>query len=146
MEFKPGRELEEYNYLYKEIEDVYHNLARKIGISDSAFDILYTIAALGDGCLQKDIAAKNSLSKQTVNSSIHNLEIEGLLSLAPGKGRDKHICLTEKGRAFLETHIFPIIEMENEVFSVLTPEETEMLLKLSRKYYDILQEKLGSLL
>ncbi|MFR1493246.1 MAG: MarR family transcriptional regulator [Eubacterium ventriosum] len=41
-----------------------------MGLSDSAFDILYSIVDLGDGCSQSDICKYSCLSKQTVNSSI----------------------------------------------------------------------------
>ena len=56
-----------------------------MGISDSGFIILYALAELGDGCLQKDIAKIYYISKQTVNSSISNLKKNGYVCLRPGK-------------------------------------------------------------
>ena len=73
MKYKQGKHLEEFNRLYREMDQIYHGLAVKMGLSDSAFIILYTIMELGEGCLQKDIADWCSLSRQTVNSSIQNL-------------------------------------------------------------------------
>ena len=50
-----GQELREFNRLYKRLDDLYHSLSLKMGMSDSTFIILYTIAELGDGCSQKEI-------------------------------------------------------------------------------------------
>ena len=35
--------LKEYNHIYKEANDIYHEIARKLQLSDSALDIFYTI-------------------------------------------------------------------------------------------------------
>ena len=96
MENTFGNELREFNCLYKEVDEIYHEIALKMGISDSGFIILYALAELGDGCLQKDIAKIYYISKQTVNSSISNLKKNGYVCLRPGKGRDMHICLTPR--------------------------------------------------
>ena len=85
MENTFGNELREFNCLYKEVDEIYHEIALKMGISDSGFIILYALAELGDGCLQKDIAKIYYISKQTVNSSISNLKKNGYVCLRPGK-------------------------------------------------------------
>lgn len=146
MEFKQGHELKEFNYLYKEMEDLYHEVALKTGLSDSAFYILFTIAELGDGCLQRDISAMNSMSKQTVNSSIRNLEKRDYIYLKQGRGRDKHIYVTPPGRKFIEDNILPVAEIENSVFSAMSEEETAELLRLTRKYVTIFEEKIRQML
>lgn len=50
-----GPGIREFNRLYKELDDLYHNLALRQGLSDSASIILYALYLLGDGCLQRDI-------------------------------------------------------------------------------------------
>ena len=35
--------LREYNRIYKEVNDIYREIAARFGLSNSAFDILYTI-------------------------------------------------------------------------------------------------------
>lgn len=45
--------LREYNRIYKEVNDIYRDAASKFGLSNSVFDILYTICEVGEGCLQK---------------------------------------------------------------------------------------------
>lgn len=42
-----GQELREFNRLYKRLDDLYHSLSLKMGMSDSTFIILYSIAELG---------------------------------------------------------------------------------------------------
>ena len=65
METISGYELKEFNRVYKEMDDLYHEIALKLGLSDSAFIILYALCEQGNGCLQKDICAQAFVSKQT---------------------------------------------------------------------------------
>lgn len=134
-------ENKEFNFLYKELDDLYHEAALAAGISDSAFTIFYAIAALGDGCLQKDIADKFCISRQTINSSVKKLERENYLVLKHGKKRDMHLFLTPKGQQFTEQRIAPIIEAENTAFCAMTPEDTREFLRLSRKYITLFREE-----
>lgn len=140
MNFKPGRELKEFNYLYREMDGIYHKLALHAGLSDSAFHILYCIAEFGDGCLQKDICEQCYISKQTVNSSTKNLEAKGYLTLSRGKGRDMHLHLTPEGQKFAVEYIIPVLDAENNVFSQMSPEETADLLRLTRKYTELFRQ------
>lgn len=139
-------ELKEYSRLYKETDDLYHEIALKLNLSDSAFAILYGICELGDGCLQKDICRISYISKQTINSSIRKLESGGYIYLKHGKGRDMHINLTEEGRQLVINKIYPVIAMENSVFEEMTPEESSEMLRLTRKYLEIFRRKAGELI
>ncbi len=146
MHIRPERELKEFNYLYKEMDGIYHKLALHAGLSDSAFYILYCIVEFGDGCLQKDIAEHYYISKQTVNSSIKNLKTKGFLTLVPGKGRDMHLQLTADGQRFAEAYIAPVIDAENRVFAEMSAAETRQLLELTKKYTELLRKNTGELL
>lgn len=126
--------LREYNRLFKEMDDLYHELARRAGLSDSAFDILYTLCMTGDGCLQKDICNFSFISKQTINSSIRKLEREGLIRLAAGKGRDTHIFLTDKGKLVVQEKIIPVAQMEQCAFSQIPSTQQQELLRLTQEY------------
>lgn len=112
-------------------------------MSDSAFFILYAIAELGAGCLQKDIAEHYSFSRQTINSSIQNLTSNGYLSMTQGNRRDKHIHLTAAGQQLVESTILPVMKMEEDVFSEMTHSESQELLRLTRKYVQLFQEKIN---
>lgn len=134
MIYEQGKHLEEFNRLYREMDQIYHGLAVKAGLSDSAFIILYTIVELGEGCLQKDIAMWCSLSRQTVNSSIQNLKAQGYVFLDSDGGREKGIFLTKKGKQLVEEKIFPIMEMEKSVFEEMPSEESKRMLELMGEY------------
>lgn len=134
------KELEEWFQLYKEYDDIFHDLALKMKISDSAFIIFYGICALGDGCLQKDICENYFISKQTVNSSTRKLEQEGYIYLENGSGRDMHLYLTPRGRQFAETNIIPVIRMEEEAFLEMTVQERTEMVRLTRKYVTLMKE------
>ena len=72
-ELHPG--MKEFNRIFKECNHIYHDIALKLGLSDSGFDILYTLCEIGDGCLQKDICDATMLSKQTIHSSVQMLTV-----------------------------------------------------------------------
>ena len=57
FENKMSPALSMFNHIYKEFNEIYHEATLKMGLSDSAFDILYSIVDLGDGCSQSDIVA-----------------------------------------------------------------------------------------
>lgn len=141
MRYEQGKSLEAFNCLYRELDQIYHGLAVRLGMSDSAFIILYTIAELGEGCLQKDIAAWCSLSRQTVNSSIQNLRAQGFLSLESGKGREKGVFLTLEGKSLIEKKIFPVMEMEKSAFEEMSPGESQKMLELMEKYVQLFRGK-----
>ena len=67
------RSYEEFNQFLREFQDVYDAAALKLGISQSAFDVLWALCECGEGCLQRDICAYAYLGKQTVGSSVHKL-------------------------------------------------------------------------
>lgn len=132
----------EFNSLFKEMTDVYHNIALKLEISDSALLILYAIVEFGNGCTQKDIVDMYYMSKQTINSSIKKLEKAGYIEFKQDKGNNKQIFLTSSGEKLVEKKIKPVIELENAVFAdMTTPEERQALLRLTRKYVDLLRQK-----
>lgn len=110
FENKMSPALSMFNHIYKEFNEIYHEVTLKMGLSDSAFDILYSIVDLGDGCSQSDICKYSCLSKQTVNSSIKKMASLNYLTFKPGKGRVMQIFLTDKGRQLLYKKIYPIIK------------------------------------
>lgn len=146
MDVSYSAKLREFNCLYKEASSLYYELALKSGISESAFWIMYAMAELGDGCLQKDIADRYSISRQTISSSVRNLEKKGYLFLKHGKGRNMHLFLTQEGKLFVQANILPLVKAENEVFESMSPEESEEFLRLTRIHTEILKNKIQELL
>ena len=126
--------------------DIYHNIALKLELSESALLILYAIVDLGDGCTQKDISEMYYMSKQTINTSVKNLEKSGYIKFKQDKGNNKQIFLTLSGKKLAEKKITPVINVENNVFADMLPEERQELLKITKKYVDLLKEKADALL
>lgn len=137
--------LKEYNHIYKEANDIYHEIARKLQLSDSALDIFYTIFEMGDNCLQRDICKASCMPKQTDNSSIRKLQTDGYLTLSPGKGRSMHIHLTPSGQKLIQEKLVPLIRIENDAFEDMTVEECEQLIHLNAKYNQTLRSRLSNL-
>ena len=47
MKSYSSNEMKRFNHLLEEIDAVYHEMSRRLGLSDSAMIILYTICDLG---------------------------------------------------------------------------------------------------
>lgn len=135
----------EYNNLFRLGNELYHNVAARMELSDSAFDILYALDELGEGCLQKDVCATASMTKQTVNTSVHKLERAGIVELRVERGRGTHLYLTPAGRVLVAERIRPLVAAEEAAFADLAPQECEELLRLSRVYLERLRERAGAL-
>lgn len=142
MEIKQSPELREFNRLYKEIENEYHTVSLNAELSDSAFWVLYAVAELGDGCLQKDIAECYSFSPQTICSAVRSLEKKGYLELKHGKGRNMHLHFTEKGQRFVREKIVTLTKIENKVFEIMGKKESAELLRLTQKYNSVFKNEI----
>lgn len=98
----------------KKNEELYHRLAAALGLSDSAFWILYGVYETKESITQNELAAAISYPKQTINSSVNTLikrEFIFLRQMSVARN-SKSIHLTEKGRDFCDKNILPIIEAE----------------------------------
>ena len=145
MDARTARANREYNNLYRRSNELYHQVAVRVGLSDSAFDILYALDDLGDGCLQKDVCAASGMTKQTVNTSVHKLERAGVVELRVERGRGTHLHLTEEGREMVAACIRPVVEAEEVAFAAMSPEESEELLRLSSAYLEHLRAQVDAL-
>ena len=145
MEYSEKDMVLKFNSLYRELNDLYHDIALKLGISDSAFTIFYAIFRTGDGCLQRDICKQTYTNKQTINSSIQRLKDDGYLYLIQGKGRDKHIYLTDRGKEFIRDKIGPMITAEDEAFLMLSIEEQKQFYSVFSKYVESFRKKVEEL-
>ena len=145
MKPRISRELKRYNYLFGETNAAYHQMYLKVGLSDSAAMILYTILEHGDSCLLKNICRSTGLSKQTINSAIRKLEAEGIICLEKKKKKNKMVCLTEAGRSLAERTAGRVIEAENQIFASWTKEDVEKYLELTEAYANALIDKVKNM-
>lgn len=134
MERNAYEKIHEFNYLAAEIDALYHQASRKLGLSDSVSRVLYTICDTGEDCLLSDIYKKSGTSKQTVNSAIRGLEQAGMLHLEPYRGRAKRVVLTEQGKALMERTAARIYEAENRAFSAWPEADIDKYLALMERF------------
>lgn len=145
MKNPANKELKQFNLLSSEINSVYHEAALKNGLSDSSMLILYTICNFGTECLLSHIIQASGTSKQTINSALRKLETGDILYLEKVNGRNKKVCLTDRGKDFVKKTIIPVLQIENEIFDAWSPEEREFYLELTRRYLTTFKEKVKEL-
>lgn len=145
MESTIKKEVKCFNYLVSEIDTTYHEAALKLGLSDSAMMILYSICNSGESCLLSDIYKLSGISKQTINSAIRKLEKEEIIYLEVYSGRKKRVCLTDKGKELSKNTVHRLISIENEIYGSWTKEDLEMYLNLTQRYLNSFKEKVKEL-
>lgn len=126
---------------WREQNQLYRDVAASFEISESAFNILYAIYLAGEkGIAQRDICVQMCIGKQTVNSSIHKLEREGVVVLESGPGRRGLLAhLTPVGLELAGRTIVPMIEAELAALREFDDKELELALLLGRRYADALR-------
>ena len=110
--------LAEFNRLYKKMDEVYHHYAKGLGLSDMALWLLYSLYESGGPCTQRAFCAAWHHPPQTVNSALKKLEAEGLIERRPmpGNRKNKQIALTQRGEAYMESTIAPLMRAEQRAF------------------------------
>lgn len=130
-----------FNFLISEIDNVFHDTAVRLGLSDSTMAILYTICNNGESCLLRDIACMTGISKQTINSGLRKLEAEGIVYLENTDRKRKRVFLTEKGNLLADQTVALLIRIEDEIYASWTEEERIVYLELTQRYLDQMKEK-----
>lgn len=139
----PARVMEEYNALWKEQNEIYSAAARRFGLSDSAMWTLYFLRQGGGSCSQKEICSNMFQPKQTVNSTIKQLESRGYVRLSSGDDRRcRTVTLTDEGDRLAQRTSDLVITGERQAIAEFPPEEREQLIALLRKYNQNLRERL----
>ena len=134
------------NMLLFETDAVYSEAAKRLGLIDSDYKILYTMCHLGSKCLLADVVRLSGCNKQTVNSAMRRMEAEELIYLQKADdGRRKLICLTEKGQNVTQNTIGRLIELENEAMLNWTEQETALYIELTQRFLQDLKEKIKRL-
>ena len=144
-ETEADRLFQEFLRLEHQIDEFYHNLAVRMNLSDSAFQVLWSIVALGEGCTQRDVRQQFHLSKQTVHSAVRELEADGILTLSPKTGRQVSLALTEKGQTLAAERVVPAMEAERAAARGMRLEELRAMLQLTAKWFRLFQEAEASI-
>lgn len=139
------KKIRKCNYMINEINAIYHGIALRMGISDSAQSILYTICENGESCMQSEIYKQTGISRQTISTAIRRLEKDGFVYLKQGQGRNTIVCLTENGKIFADEKSRPLLRMEEKIFYSWTDDELDIYLKLMERYRNGLKAKMEEL-
>ena len=85
-----------------------------------------------------------SLPKQTVNSVVSGMIKKGhvYLETIPGTRNKKVIRLTEEGKRFGESVIFPIYDAEQRAVDNMTSQEQQLCTELLAKYISFLDKEI----
>ncbi len=123
-----GKRLSEYNNILKENDNLYRGVAKRLGLPECAFWILYTLRADSAALTQSEIGDLLYQPKQTVNSALKNLEAEGYIErLRTDDRRSKPIRLTERGAELAERTVDKVIAAERKSLLDLTEAEQDAL-------------------
>ena len=143
MDYFVNTQMKHFNLLLSEIDAAYHDAALRLGLSDSAMLILYTICWCDGECLLSDITS--GASKQTINSALRKLEADNIVCLEAFEGRKKKVRLTEEGNQFVKDTVFRLIEVENAIFNIWNDEEKNTYIELTRRYLTDFRERIKEL-
>ena len=145
MDIQVTEHMRRLNLMLSELDAVYHEATVKLGLTDSAMTVLYTLCMFDGFCPLGQIVSLSGLSKQTINSALRGLEAQGAVYLEPDGGRRKRVCLTEDGRALAGRTALRLIEMENQVLSAWPEEDRQTYLGLLRRFLTDLRERICEL-
>ncbi len=134
-----------FNQAHKKMNGLYHCYAKKAGLSDAAFWVLYSLYEHGGPCTQKDLCEAWFYAPQTINSALKTLEGKGLitLELAPKSRKNKQVLFTEAGEALVKRKIIPLVQAEERSFECLEGQERSKLLAITQKHIELLEEEMN---
>ena len=123
-------EMKRFNHLVRETDAAYHEAALRMGMSDSAMQILYILCDSGGDCPLGKICNLSGTSKQTINSALRRLEADGVIRLEMAGSKNKNVILTE--RTGEESGIIAVETENREGYIVLDGEYTDLI--TNKKY------------
>ena len=137
--------MDRFNRMWRAIDRLYHEVARRSGLSDCAFWIMYGLAEAGEPILQRDLPQGLSYSRQTLASALQQLQRHGLIdvTLAEGSRRDKAVRLTAEGEDFVEREVAPVAAAERRSLAVMGTAEADRLIALMDRYTELLDQEIG---
>lgn len=127
----------------KEIEEIYHKIAKHYNMSDTCFWVLYILYERNEPCTQKEMCDYWSYTKQTINSAIKTLEQIGYIQKGyeeNGK-TNKKIYLTKRGKEVAKNTVKEIIEIEDRVYKSIDEKELDMVINLLQRPLELLREE-----
>lgn len=127
-------------FLYCKFRDqqfaLYDAFAKEKGLTMNTLLVVNALFYAKDGLTQSEICATVHHSKQTVSLIVKKLLAEGRAEAIGREGdkRAKVVRLTDAGRAWAEGPVRHITTSEDAAMAMLSPEEQETLVALSRRF------------
>ena len=132
-------------YLYCKFRDrqmaLYDAYAKENGMLMNTLLVTNVLYYAKAPMTQRDICSRTFLSKQTVNLIIGKLLKEAYVTVQDSSEsrRKKLVGMTDSGRAYCEKVVRHITWAEDTAMSMLSAEEQQTLVGLSRKFTDNLE-------
>mgnify|MGYP002225424420 CR=1 FL=1 len=102
----------DFNLLSSEIDAAYHEAALKLGLSDSAMLILYTICSRDGGVPAQRYYADVRRKQADDKSALRKLEAEDIVYLEAFSGKKKKVYLTDKGNQVVKNTVLRLMKIE----------------------------------
>jgi DNA-binding MarR family transcriptional regulator len=107
---------------------------RPYGLSSAQYNVLRIIEGAGEPLSQRDIAARLLVSRPNVTGLVDKLAAVGYVERCAIEDRRINlVCVTPKGRAFLEATFADQVAMCRAALAALSSEEVLLLLRLTTK-------------
>ena len=132
------------NRFNEEINELYHEFARKKGLSDSAFSVLYALYEK-DGQRQLELCKTSLMPKQTLASALKRLAAQDIVRIENESRRVSRVFLTEKGKQQVNEIIAPLIRAETIATSAIPPEMLQQLPGVLDTYLKTLEREFSAL-
>ena len=132
------KQLEKFNHIMQGIEKFYEDYAKSKGLTYMSLTVLEIIYYSEKPCTQKEICGLCHYGKQIVNTIVKGFSDKGYLVLAEAESdrRNKHISLSECGKAYADSIMKPLWEIEKKALSVLSDSKRELLIEMLGRCYE----------
>lgn len=128
---------------HKEQNSLYHAVAEKHGLSDTAMWVLYLVSEEGGDLTQQDLCRQSCYAKQTINTAVNILVKNDLVELIPipGTRNRKRIHLTEAGRELADRTTKKLKAAEENAYGRFTEAELRAYLDITGRLTAYLREE-----
>lgn len=138
------QELKKWNQLATRQDEIYHLCAKRSGLPDAQFWVLYAICETEEALCQNAFCESWYYSKQTASAAVAALEKAGLvyLNYVEGSRKKKELHLTQKGKQFCDQYICSVQSVEEQVLEKLSEADREDFFRIYAKILSALEQKL----
>lgn len=139
-----------FNKVYSERQGLYLEIIQKAGLPEIPYRILYAICEEEPGKLsQMDICHIWNFPKQSVNTAINRLIKLGYVTLSQDRtaARNRKIIdLTDAGKEYCKTWVYPLLQADLKAFRTLSVQERDMYIEFIARQRDSLKKSMQALL